>query len=557
MPRRLLRVAIVGIVLAATIAGCAGIPTSGGVNAGGAISDKGNAPGPADLPLPPRNGESRAEILSDFMGAATSPDNDYSIAKQFLTATAAQKWNPDKSVLIRQGPSNMQPQLDGSIDYPVTTKASVDSTGVYSQQSTSSTQILKFGFRKVNKQWRISALADGTVISATSFPQVFSAQALYFFDPSYQFLVPDLRWFPVGSSQPNSIVNALLGGPTTWLQGGTVATAFPQNVQLVAPVQIKSGTVDVDMSLPAQATKPIDRVRMQQQIQESLRNSNVTNVSMSVRGAPLAVSDSVTSAATTALAIDPSALVGDGKKFGFAPRLQPIGHISSQVISLGATAVTLDRNQTKAAALSGCCAYLISNASAKPLQVDSRAGLIAPSIDPFGYVWSVPSAQAAAIQATASDGLPHAITSTISPQARIVALAVSHDGTRVLLYMQTSAGPILDVAGVLRHGTDNAPIGLGPLLQLAVSSSTPVDATWIDDRSVAVLSRSGGTDTVTTLAIGGLVGGSNPVDDAISLAGGTSEDTLRVLTTGGQVQQLRSSGWQNTGTSATLLGTQQ
>lgn len=555
--RRLISAAIVAVVGISMLAGCVGIPSSSGVNVGGTISDNGSQQAPADLPLPPRKGESKEEILSDFMGAVTSPDNDYGIAKQFLTTAAAKKWNPTKSVLIRQSPPNPQPQPDGSIDYPVVTKASVDASGVYSQQSSSSTQLLQFGFKKVGGEWRISRLADGTVVSNTSFGQVFSEQALYFFDPSYQFLVPDVRWFPTGSTQPTAIVSALLGGPSSWLDGGEVVTAFPQKAEIVSPVLVKSSVATVDLSAAVTATKPIDRARMQQQLTESLQDVNVTSVDITVRGAPLSLSDTTTSNAVTALAVDGAALVGDGKKFGFAPRMQPIGRLSAQIVDLGATSATVDRDQSRAAVLAGGSAYLVTNAAPKPVVVDSRPGLIAPSIDPFGFVWSVPASAASAIQAVGSDGAVHAVTSAIPSQASAASLVVSHDGTRILLAFDTPSGSVLAVAGVLRHGTDNSPFGLGPLLVLPTSTSSPIDATWVDDRTVATLTKSGSSDQVTTYTVGGQVGETTPVDDSVTIVGGTTIDGLRVLTTGGQVQQLRSSGWQNTGVAASILGTQQ
>jgi hypothetical protein len=552
------RAIVVAAVVIVALAGCVGIPSSGGVNIGGAISDKGKAVAPADLPLPPRKGESKQALLSDFMQAATSPDNGYYIAKQFLTKSAAQRWNPTKSVLIRQGTPSARTQPDGSIDYMVTTRASVDASGVYTPQSTTSTQLLSFSFRKVAGEWRISTLADGTVISGTSFAGVFSPQTLYFFDPTFHFLVPDLRWFPTGAAAPSRIVSALLAGPAPWLQGGSVASGFPRNVQLASGVVVRASSAVVDLSAGAQATKPIDRAHMLQQLQESLSTAGVTGVvTMTVRGAPLPSTDSTSSNAIPALAVDSAPLVGDGKKFGVAPRMQAIGKLSAQIVNLGASAVSLDRAQSSAAVRAPGGVYLVSDSADKPLLVDNRPSLIPPSIDPFGYVWSAPFSNATAIRATTTDGVPHEVASAIPTNSRIVALAVSHDGTRVLMYLDTPAGPRLDVAGVLRHGTDNVPISLGPLLDLPVSTATPIDATWVDDRSVAALAETSSSDSVTTFTIGGAADEPTLLTDGARIVGGSTVDGLRVLTTTGQVQQLRSSGWQNTGTTASILATQQ
>jgi hypothetical protein len=555
MPRRLLRAAAVAIVAGLALAGCVGIPSSGGVNVGGAIRDNGQAPF-ADLPTGPRKNESKDEMLADFMQAANSPENSYEIATKYLTKAAAQHWNPAASVLIREGSATQHNGPNNTVNYSVTTKASIDSTGVYSEQSRQSTQSLAFTFTKVSGQWRISGLADGTVVSRSSFTNVFTAQALYFFDPSFKYLVPDVRWFPNGSTVQSRIVSALLGGPAGWLQNGVVVSAFPQGVTLASAVEVGTNAATVDLSANVEATKTIDRQRMLQQLTHSLQNTSAANVpiAMTVRGAPLQGTDSNASGLpSTALAVDSSPLLGSGKKFGYAPRLQPIGTLTSEIVALSPTAVTVARDQASAAVLASDGVHLISGG--KTALVDSRPTLIAPSIDPWGYAWSVPAADASAIEAIGADGVPHPITSAIPSRSTIVALAVSHDGTRVLLYLDTPAGPLLDVAGVVRRA--GVPSSLGPLLELPVGTGDPIDATWVDDRSVAALANSGGLDTVTSFTIGGTSGSPTTTSDAVHIVGGSGLDTLRVLTSTGQVLQLRSSGWQNTGYTASLLATQQ
>jgi hypothetical protein len=555
MPRRLLRALAVAIVAGLALVGCVGIPSSGGVNVGGAIKDNGEAPF-ADLPLGPPRNASKDEMLADFMQAANSPEGSYEIAREYLTKAAAQRWNPAASVLIREGSATQHNGSNDTVSYSVTTRASIDSTGVYSEQSRQSTQSLTFTFTKVSGQWRISGLADGTVVSRSSFTNVFAAQALYFFDPSFKYLVPDVRWFPNGSTAQSRIVSALLGGPAGWLQNGVLVSAFPQGVTLASAVEVGTNAATVDLSANVEATKTIDRQRMLQQLTHSLEKTSAASVpiAMTVRGAPLQGTDSnASNPPTTALAIDSSPLLGSGKKFGFAPRLQPIVTLTSEIVALNPIAVTVARDQASAAVLASGGVYLVSGG--KTSLVDSRPALIAPSIDPWGYAWSVSAADASAIEAIGADGVPHLIASAIPSRSTIVALAVSHDGTRVLLYLDTPVGPLLDVAGVVRRA--GVPSSLGPLLELPVGSGDPIDATWVDDRSVAALANSGGLDTVTSYTIGGTSGSPTTTSDAVHIVGGSGLDNLRVLTSTGQVLQLRSSGWQDTGYTASLLATQQ
>ena len=198
--------------------------------------------------------------------------------------------------------------------------------------------------------------------------------------------------------------------------------------------------------------------------------------------------------------------------------------------------------------------YLVTSSGGAKI-VDSRPDLIAPSIDVGGYVWSVPSADASAIRAVGADGVIHVIASSLPEGATIVSLDVSHDGTRVLMYLSTTAGPRLIVAGIVRR--NGVPTALGTLLDLPVSHGQPLDATWVDASTVATLSSDGGANSVVSYAVGGSSGEASTTDGGVRLVGAQDSDTLRVLTQSGQVQQLRASGWQNIGVVASLLATQQ
>jgi hypothetical protein len=550
------RLAVAGLLaalLTLALAGCVGIPNGGGVNVGPVVTSGNDQPSGADVPGGPTRGATRDEILADFMQAVVSPENDYGIARLYLTQAAAHAWNPTKSVLVRDNTAVTRDDPSGSATYTVTTHASIDDEGIYSEQSSPSSQSLSFSFEKVKGQWRISSLADGIVISRTSFSQSFTEQPLYFFDPTFQFLVPDSRWFPSGSSEQSRAVSALLGGPSPLLQGGVVVSAFPQGTRLEKAVALRNSTASVDLSAGASTPTPLVQARMLKQLQESLASSSVTGVSISVGGAPLQIAHAASGIVN--VAVDPSPLVRRGSKFGFANRLTSLGRLTTQVTQVDASAVTLARNGSTAAALGKGGVYLLG-AHAAPLLLDSRKGLIGPSIDPFGYVWSVPSNQPSAIRVTGSDGNPHTIASQVPQDSTIVALQVSHDGARVMMYLKTAAGPRLLVAGVIRRG--NVPTSLGAPQDLPVSAATPVDATWADNDSVAALTvaSDGVTNTIVTYTIGGTASDPSTTADDVHGVGGNG-GLLRLVTSEGHVLELRSSGWQDTNVTASVLATQQ
>ena len=350
---RLLRGAAVAIVLTLGLAACVSIPSSGGVNTGPRVKPGGDSAFVTD-PLGPPPGASKTELVNDFLQAATSADNYYSVAKEFLTAHAEQSWDPTASVLVRDKPATPQDVGDDTVDYPVSTRASVNSLGVYAEQNTDSTQTLSYNFVRVHGQWRINDLPNGIVLSTTSFENSFQSYPIYFFDPDFSYLVPDIRWFPTGLTVQDRIVKALLAGPTDWLQQGVVATGFPAGIKPGSLVDLTGSTATVDLSANAASTKEPALGRMQRQLEASLQALTVTTVDMTARGAPLPVADSQQNHAVIAAAINPAPLLQKGKQFGFYPGMQSLGPISSRVAALGGSAATLDRGQANAAGTHRC-----------------------------------------------------------------------------------------------------------------------------------------------------------------------------------------------------------
>jgi hypothetical protein len=552
-----IRLVVLAAVASTLLAGCVGIPSSGGVNVGPAVVSGGDS-SHVDLPLGPPKNASKNEIFTDFLQAATSSDQDYRIAKEFLTAKAAQGWDPTKSVLVREKPASPQDAGGDTVTYTVSTKASVDALGDYTEQATDSNETLDYSFAKVGGQWRISALPDGIVLSRDNFENSFSEYPLYFYDPDFRYLVPDVRFFPNGAGVADRIVNALLAGPSAWLQGGVVSTAFPADVKIGSPVVVKNATARVDFSSTAASAGNLVRARMLRQLQESLQDAFITNVTMTAHGAPVTFPDSEQLTTVPALAESSAPLILKDKQFGFYPRMESLGPISAGVAALHGTAATLDHAQTAAAVLAHAGVYAVAATGVSKL-VDSRPGLIAPSIDSSGFIWTVPSNNASAIEAISANGTSHPIASTIPSHSSIVSLDVSHDGTRLVAYIATNSGPQLIVAGILRRA--GVPTSLGPLLELPVSSAQPIDATWVDATTVAALTSNdlagAGGDTVISYVIGGSPGDPTTTNDAVRLVGGLDADSLRLITASGQIQELRASGWQNIKVVASILATQQ
>lgn len=195
------------------LAGCAQLPTSGQVQRGPDLS--GDIPGDYLYysPTGPIAGASREEVIQGFLNAGTAPQNDYAIAREYLTADFKSKWDPSGSTLVQRGQLQISNPVKDEFSVTVDVQSQVDWHGVFSNSPKGTTQTLDISLIKEGKNWRISKAPNLTVVIAPVFDVIFRSYSLYFFDRAMQNLVPDVRWFPSRASTTTLVMNALLDGP--------------------------------------------------------------------------------------------------------------------------------------------------------------------------------------------------------------------------------------------------------------------------------------------------------------------------------------------------------
>ena len=556
MSRRLKFALAAAIAVTVGLSGCVGIPTGGGVQDGGVVTS-GNEPDFQFAPDDPKPGSDPEQLLRDFLLALAGPQNDYAIAQKFLTTEFSSVWDPDALTTIRSsGSGAIVASSDGELLYTFSSRAYVDSSGVYSEQPGASNQTLAFGFEKEDGEWRISRAPDGIVLSQTTFDDVFRAQSLYFLDPSSRFLVPDVRWFPLRGTFQRRVALSLLEGPASWLSGGVVITGFPEGTTLAPSegVVIDAGVATVTLSDAANAATAAQKAAMRQQLAATLGVSTVV-----LKVGPVTLDSPDVSTPPERPQVVGQPIVGTPESFGFATAsgITELEGFSAQVVAAGPSAATVGRDQNVVALLSGAGVSVVTRDD-PPTLLDQRAGLVAPSIDPFNFVWSAQGSSAASIVPFGLDNTEYPAVSTgISPDARLISMDVSRDGTRVLLTVIEPLGPRVYVAGVIRDA-DNAPMRLSIEygLDIGLGAVTPIDAAWIDERSVAVLVSGEDGTVVSTYQIGGPSASLGAIEGGTAIVGGNfGADGIRVLA-GGQLWQHRASGWLATGIDGLYLATQ-
>ena len=548
--RQLAPIALLSAIL--VLAGCANIPTGGGVSKLTIDSSGGDA---AVLTLPdePVKGASQEEILAGFIRAGRSSSANYQVARDFLSDDFRAKWNPNAGALISSSPIDSVGVSSDILQVAVTVSATVDGDGHYAISDVSRTLPLQFHFAKNSKgEWRISSAPDGTILTPNRFTTIFHYYDLYYFDPSFQFLVPDRRWFAGRTQVATRIVRGLLSGPPEWLQGAVV-TAFPNGTELTGAPVIDPGKATVDLTSQVSSESAASKRRMAQQLTQSLISLSPT-VSITVGGFPVTVADGPDPDHLQTVLGDP---VGFEKGvFGALVNgaVKPLPGVGTAIDKLAPIGAAVGRTGGEVAVLSAAGVSVVRGTSALVL-LDSRADAAVPSLDPEGFVWSVPRGKPGAIIAFDGANKPHNVAFSIDGQ--VSSMSLSRDGTRMLLALQTSSGPKLLVAGVIRN-RDLVPTSLGPPVFLPVGSAPLLNAAWVSSSTVVALTLDDATSVATSYDLGGLRKSLGSIQGGVAVVGGNATEGIRVLDSSGSVFEPSGSfGWQDTGLNASFLASQQ
>lgn len=533
MKRTRLVAALAAVLL---LAGCAEIPKVGPVGSGPTqVPDE---PTIVFLPNPPSPGAKPAEIVSGFVQAGAG--NNFSVAREYLTKAFAARWRPTAGVLVHDKPWDVVEKGKQALQLDVQTVARLAPDGTYTPSVQS--RKLNFGLEQVGGQWRIAKAPDGIVLAQTVFERRFKPETLQFFDPAYKRLVPDVRWFTTRSRPTGSVVRALLAGQAPPLQGGVTATAFPIGTKLESATTASDGTTTVVISVPGKDPARQVTDRMQQQLLRSLPAATTLRLLVNGRLAPTAPELQVQGPAQVPV-------VYAGGRFGTAQSTGAVSEdsvLGKRVAGLKPIAVTVSARQRLAAVQARDDRVAVVTPDATRV-VDRRAGLIDPTLDQLGWTYSVPKDDPTALDAFSSDGRIHRRSIADLGGSRVTAMEASPDGTRMLVLVQSpSGGWESNVAGIQRDQS-GAPIGLTTgRYPIAVPTGFALDATWVDDSHVAILTgQADGSDTVTTQQLGGLTSPAGRLSNAISIVGTSSKSDLRARDNTGNVLEPSGNVWQN------------
>lgn len=551
--------------LAAVLTACAGLPTSGDVSVGLARDDVALPPDISQIAAEPLEGASPEQIVEGFLDAALTPAEGWKIAREFLAPELAASWRPSTGVTIDSSAVSREFNAEvtgdeedaeaGNVRVLLDQVARVDERGAYTELSGDESVATFEVARNGEGEWRITTAADGIVLDAEAFTQVYRQYSLQYYDQSWTRLVPDVRWYPRRPQIATTLTQSLLGAPPSeWLLPA-VRSAFPSDVSLARDaVPVTADKVaTVELTASALALEATQLARMRTQLEATLQRAGVSEVRLTVNGRDLNAGRATVQAPTT----EPGAVILTESEFGtyLGDEITAYDGITPEVVEIAGSVRSVDvalDNSRAAMQLDTGVVYTVADGRVDEL--DGRSGLIKPSIDPYGYTWTVPESAPHALKAWQPDVTSVDDLDAFGEASSISQLRVGPDGAR-LAAVVVIGGQRWIVAAAIVRDENQVPIEIGPLHMIAQLDGKAIGLSWIGSDTLSVLVDDESNRVVLTQGVGGPGSRAAAPEGARSLSGGPLASSVRILDDEGVLFAQRGTTWQMGRADVLVLGT--
>jgi hypothetical protein len=535
---------LVALISTLLLAGCAALPTELDVQSGPELVSPTGQEFSYYSPASPSPGASSQEIVSGFLAAGTGPQNDYSIAREYLAEDFAQRWQPTGETLIRTGVPSFRESGDAVQLVQVNVGARVDSNGRYSDVSPATSTTLRFQLVREAGEWRIAAAPNLTVVTQPVFSVVFRAFPIYFVDNRSRFLVPDLRWFPSRASTPTRLVNALLAGPSDWLDGA-VTSAIPTGTSLtINAVSIENGVARVDFDANALAADAAARPVILAQLRATLvQISGVNQVAVFVNDSPQDIQRSELPDTST---LGPTfALASDGIQRIALSDQAPLSGTGSLVQDYEPVRFALTDDGRKVGFSNDQGVFLLERdgISLRVSKLSETSEVAAMEFDGFGSLWVFPVDATAPVEILNVGGTNRLLAS--EHQGIRAWSAISPEGGRLVQGLITPEGKGKISVETISRDAGMIPLRTNPGYEFAPVVGSPISLTWHGANAIRVLEQT--ASGLSALSEYPLSGPRRPLTMppvvGVQLLSGTSSISTYLLSEEGELWTLTGNTW--------------
>jgi hypothetical protein len=534
------------LLVVASLTGCATLPVTGPVRIGPDLAPQTDVNSFYYSPPGPADGATETEILSGFLSAGTAPQNDYAIAREFLSESIRATWNPNQELLIQKSTPEVTLTDNGTAFVEVELSARVDANGRYEILPAGSTRVLQFSFTEEAGEIRLNSAPDVTIVIRPVFDVVFRSYSVFFLDQSKKTLVPELRWFPANPATGTKLVNALLAGPSDWLKPAVVSAIPTGTVLSLDAVTVQQEVALVDLSARALVAGLTDRSLMKAQLVATLSQlPTITRVAVSIERSAQDIPDSqllpLVSTSGALVALDEEGLkILSGATTDSVPA--GLDFFSSRTV----TNLALSKSASKITSVTSTGVFEtgLANPGASTELVDARSSLVSVGYDPLGYLWLVSGSQ------VSIESRP--LRASWLTDQTITAFSLSPEGSRVALIVDRGAINQVLLTSVIRD-QNGVPVELASPLSLANDQPSPTLVSWFDAVTLAILNNQPETSSVALVSIGGGTRGVQGLADAKALVALGDGSNMYLLKNTGELLAFRGSFWSSIGSAVSAI----
>ncbi|MFC5752968.1 LpqB family beta-propeller domain-containing protein [Actinomadura rugatobispora] len=497
--------------VASLLAGCAGVPSGGRVVSGKRAegADQVDDPYVRLIPVRPRPEWGPRQIVSGFLAASASFDDDHAVARAYMSGPGL--WRPDDRPAVtvlqdRQDPDIVKETATGAtVRVRGQQLGTIDPGGQYTADPKTVEVTFQVG-RTAHGLWRITGLPaeveNGLLLTKGDVDRSFRTVNLFFFAPDQRTLVPNGIFLPLVNRRDLAahLVGALLNGPTSWLDPA-VESAFPRGSRLRGRgVTVSKDVATVDLTGEARGGNV---ERMSAQLSWTFRQlSEIKQWRLQIEGETVAPEGaSGTQSVRSWQVNDPDGTAADQTAYviGAAGHLSQLLQDQPQPVATGTggrlvrPAVAPDYVEVAGLSPRGdqvLVGDLVAGAAnIRTLLRPSGAGsrFTPPSWDRHGRLWTVESSgDKSWLWVRERRGqAPARVAHWGLGGRQVLAFRVSRDGVRAAAIVHVDGRAQVQIGRIVHEGGTD----VGSFLPVSSELGGAIDLAWRDYGTLAVLGR--------------------------------------------------------------------
>jgi len=480
------------VLISFALVACGNIPKNSSIQEGSILGSVPEGSIVRVIASAPQEGMTPEEIVSGFLNASASSENDFKIAREYLIPELRSSWQPTQQIQVYEGQGRLNLTQSNTVVFTAPLNSVIDDRSRITLSEPDSQLVQEFKLKKVDNEWRINLDIKGLLISRADLNRSFTTFPLWFPDSSLKTLTPDVVVLPRSTTgNATRLMQLLLAGPGENLTGA-VRSAFPVGTTLaINSVPVSNGLATVSLNETVLSAEPYLREVLSAQIVKTLSKiPEIRTVRINVGSSSLVVPNTPIRQSTTlwekfspdsnreadALAIQ------NGKILRMDTEVTST--ISDDYFNSGRWfAATANRDENILAAVTeDRTKFVVQNSStATPRRVLIEGqGFRIPRSDIFDAIWVTGLNQISVVQ---NNRVVNVSIDGIEKQ-NVIDVIPSPDGVRALLIVNTAYGTELRIGTIVR---DDQSIKIIYVRKLIRDGFSVTQATWQDSGIVLYL----------------------------------------------------------------------